>query len=332
MGYNFITYCLKETPEFYGRDTTNVLAELVVAELVMAKRKLVGCLKKCFYKVIDYIGAKSLLDEWNYATSTHLSKNLWEFIFDELRAKASDAEDADTAKRIYEARGAYVLQERKWRHGDVKNLIAYIEDAAYDESLLLLHIATELCYQTDVARGRQVADERRELSKLLSDYMMYLLVLQPTMMSAVAGIGKIRFQDTSEEAKKFFVRKGMRLAGKKGKDAVIVTACKSILDVNTDVKPVTVKGDRSKSVLFDACMLAKELDRFGDEKWEAISRVWVEMLSYAASHCRPETHAQQVSKGGELITFVWLLMAHFGLGNQFQINEGHARAKLNVEK
>jgi hypothetical protein len=107
---------------------------------------------------------------------------------------------------------------------------------------------------------------------------------------------------------------------------------KIIFGVNTEVKPVHVKGDRSKSVLFDACMLAKELDKLGDEKWKLISKVWVEMLSYAASHCRPATHAQQVSKGGQLISFVWLLMAHFGLGEQFQINEGHARAKLVVGK
>lgn len=63
-----------------------------------------------------------------------------------------------------------------------------------------------------------------------------------------------------------------------------------------------------------------------------MSKVWVELLSYAASHCRANTHAQQLSKGGELITFVWLLMAHFGLGEQFRIQEGHARAKLIVTK
>jgi len=94
-----------------------------------------------------------------------------------------------------------------------------------------------------------------------------------------------------------------------------------------------LKGDRSKSVLFDACILAKELKNLkAPNKWYVMSEVWVELLCYAASHCRANTHAALLSKGGELITFVWLLMAHFGIGDQFQINEGHARAKLNVGK
>lgn len=45
-----------------------------------------------------------------------------------------------------------------------------------------------------------------------------------------------------------------------------------------------------------------------DEKWGMKSRVWVEMLSYTADHCRAV---------GEFITFVWLLMAHFGICSQF---------------
>jgi hypothetical protein len=99
------------------------------------------------------------------------------------------------------------------------------------------------------------------------------------------------------------------------------------------VEPVAVKGDRSKSVMFDACILAKELLTLDAKKrWGLMSEMWVELLSYAASHCRPSTHVAQLSEGGELITFVWLLMAHFGIGEQFQINEGHARAKLIVGK
>lgn len=94
-----------------------------------------------------------------------------------------------------------------------------------------------------------------------------------------------------------------------------------------------MKGDRSKSVLFEASRLAKELKKIEEKKkWDIVSRVWVELLSYAASHCRATAHAQQLSKGGQLATLVWLMMAHFGLGEQFQINEGHARAKLIVRK
>ncbi|WCJ19206.1 hypothetical protein M5689_001503 [Euphorbia peplus] len=104
--------------------------------------------------------------------------------------------------------------------------------------------------------------------------------------------------------------------------------CRTLLKVNTDVLPKKVKGDRSKSVLFDACRLASELENISgkDKKWEMVSQVWHEMLAYAASNCRGFFHAQQLSKGGELLTHVWLLMAHLGLTEQFQIAQGHARA------
>lgn len=83
-------------------------------------------------------------------------------------------------------------------------------------------------------------------------------------------------------------------------------------------------------------MLAKDLKQMvaqqPNEAWEMTSKVWLEMLCYGASHCRGDAHAQQLKQGGELLTFVWLLMAHFGLGEQFRIEAGHARAKLIVEK
>jgi hypothetical protein len=181
--------------------------------------------------------------------------------------------------------------------------------------------------QNSAIKGWIRNNKDRKFCKILSDYMLYLLVMQPTMMSAVAGIGQIRFRDTCAEAKNFFNRKGQ------GRPKKNINGLVKILEVNTDVEPVALKGDRSKSVLFDACILAKELRKLEKQKrWKLMSEVWVELLSYAASHCRANTHAAQLSKGGELITFVWLLMAHFGIGDQFQINEGHARAKLIVGK
>ena len=34
--------------------------------------------------------------------------------------------------------------------------------------------------------------------------------------------------------------------------------------------------------------------------------------------------------GGELLTHVWLLMAHFGITEHFRTSQGHARARLAV--
>uniref|UniRef100_A0A1J3C9W1 Uncharacterized protein n=1 Tax=Noccaea caerulescens TaxID=107243 RepID=A0A1J3C9W1_NOCCA len=57
--------------------------------------------------------------------------------------------------------------------------------------------------------------------------------------------------------------------------------------------------------------------------WKVVSQVWVELLSYAATKCGAIEHAAQLSKGGELISFVWLLMVHLGLGDQFQSQTDH---------
>lgn len=276
--------------------------------------------------LLEFFGLEDLIDEIRFLSHEPFTKELWDLIFTEVRRKSEIANDPETVKRISSARGEWFLQDRYLRV-DRNKLMDYVVNVDYDQSLLLWHIATELCYQTEPETAENCIN--RKLSKMLSDYMLYLLIMQPTMMSAVAGIGKIRFRDTCAEAVRFFKRRHLE-------QDTVKNACRNILSVNTYVKPIEVKGDRSKSVLFDGSMLANELKRLEDDekedKWEIISKVWVELISYAASHCDAKTHAQQVTKGGEVISFVWLLMAHFGLGEQFQINEGHARAKLIVGK
>ncbi|KAG7943587.1 hypothetical protein I3843_15G049100 [Carya illinoinensis] len=301
-GFNLITYCLKKLLKKSHEENDQL------------------CLG--IYKKNDF------LDELKYAAKKPLRKDLWEYIFEELRRKSKEADQPENIKKISSARGAYVLEEycKEKLGGEVVLLetlkTEYIENFTFDESLLLWHIATELCFHGNEVNHNTKAQPNEELSnhgsevdhkfisKLVSDYMLYLLVMKPTMMFA---------------AKRFFHNKGL------GPNNNEKEACENLLAVNIDVKPAHVKGDRSKFVLFDACMLAKELQKF-EKKWEVISKVWVEMLSYASNHCRPDAHAQQVSRGGQLINLVWLLMAHFGLVEQFVFTAGFVPAKLTVEK
>lgn len=61
----------------------------------------------------------------------------------------------------------------------------------------------------------------------------------------------------------------------------------------------------------------QELDQQYDleESLKEIKDVWLRLLIYAAGRCRGELHARQLGDGGELITFVWLLMLHHSLGD-----------------
>ncbi|KAL7249485.1 hypothetical protein ACSBR1_011644 [Camellia fascicularis] len=269
-----------------------------------------------------------------YVTKTEPPNELMEFIFNELKYKALRAEDPKDAKKMCSARGGWVLSQSfislKPQISSTMN-----EEVEYDESLLLWHIATELCYFKCLKpeKGDGIY-QNRKFCKILSDYMLYFIVTQPTIMSAVAGTSQFRFRDTCEEAKKFIekgsnsetiyenIKKFFHLQSKKSIKDQMKKACDALLRVNIVGKPVELKGERSKSLLFDACILAKHLMELRLERmWKIMSEVWVELLCYAASHCKPNAYAQHLSKGGELITFFWLLMAHFGLREEFRKND-----------
>ncbi|GAU16964.1 hypothetical protein TSUD_37220 [Trifolium subterraneum] len=263
-----------------------------------------------------------------YQKTKQVSEGLKELIFYQLKEKSEEADDIQACKKLCAHKGDRVL--KKWSCDNVPDINRSIKEVEFDQSILLWHIATDLCYSSDDNQSQdlnRVAQQSREESRLLSDYMLNLLVICPFLLPN--GIGQIRFEDTCAEVDELLKeRKYIKERSQ---------VCKMILRVNTAIPPSEVKGDRSKSVLFDACRLAKALQSLETEehwskerKWKMISNVWVEMLCHAASQCRGLNHAKQLSQGGELLTHVWLLMAHLGITEQFQISKGHVRAKLKL--
>ncbi|KAJ7963280.1 DUF594 family protein [Quillaja saponaria] len=277
-----------------------------------------------FCTVVHKIKFISLfLEKYRYKDTENVSDALKELIFEELQRRlSSTSSDVNACKQLVSRRGDWVLEQAQC----LDNLEWSITKVEFDRSILLWHIATQLCYYCDRnKKSRPVQGLNCMSSRLLSRYMLYLLLMCPLMLPN--GIGQIRFQDTCAEATEFF-------NARKYKDEK--EACSLLLGVSTDISPSDVKGNICKSVLFDACRLAKELNKLetnagwdGWKKWDLITHVWVEMLCYAASHCQWIDHAQQLRRGGELLTHVWLLMAHFGITEQVQ--EGHSRARLVIK-
>lgn len=291
-----------------------------------------------------YVGFRGILGRIKivyFSSSEEVTEELKYFIFKHLRIKSLRANNRRAAMEACSQRGDWALlqnsnyKELKWSLGEYQ----------FAESVLLWHIATDLYFAISEAEqcapcnGRETTHHactdlrklcpccaskaRRRICKLVSDYMFYLLVMQHTMMAPVLGNWHIVFQDTCAEAKRFF-RKHLISDHKK--------ACDMIILVETKFRSAAVKGSKSKSVLFDACILAKQLQELEAVPWTLMTRVWIELLSYAAIKCRPIVHAQQPSRGGELLTFTWLLMNHLGLGTQFYELENQAATKMVAVK
>ncbi|KAE9459301.1 hypothetical protein C3L33_08813, partial [Rhododendron williamsianum] len=305
-----------------------------IANAILSRRKWSKSFSKCnlirFYLVYRTPPIKRLRATiletgvarlaYRALTSDIVGESLKETIFTELCKRSKLAQDVETATKICSQRGDWVLIQRscytqlKWSLGDVE----------YGRSLLLWHIATDLCYGNDDCVNPALSNERRRFCKEISEYLVYLLLAKPTMIAPVAGNWVKVFWDTLLEAKKLFRKRSIRNHKQ---------ACQAILSADTVFTPFWWKGDASASVLFDACRLAKQLEEFKqDNRWSLMSEVWIELLAYAAFHCEETVHAQQPSRGGELLTFVWLVMNHLGLGKQFRKESARTGYRVVVEK
>ncbi|KAF8041484.1 hypothetical protein BT93_A0168 [Corymbia citriodora subsp. variegata] len=215
-------------------------------------------------------------------------KELWIFIFEEVKCKSQKLDDTTEVRKIFETRGDRFLKS-KLGGIDCNNLLRYITKLNYGDSIIIWHIATDIWYNIEEPLIR---NNRREFSKILSDYMLYLLIKQSILMSPVACDAQL----TADRV----TRKVVKYCGYNDYYD-IKSLCMGLFEQNY-TKPPLGAGIR----------LALEMANLGERKWEVMSGVWVEMLSYAAVHIKGEAHVKVLSKGGELLAFVWLLMAHFG--------------------
>jgi hypothetical protein len=278
--------------------------------------------KVCFLKLIG-----EDIQSWE-VISDELKELIWEYLKDKRSRYSHEMPQPDPGmndlKEILAERGDHVLKSM----GCLEEFRWAVVEIDFHGSLLLWHIATDICYHDDIRNNKVDANNQLckmsrslsnnkvdannklcKMSRSLSNYMLYLLSERPNMLPK--GIGEARYKQTGILLTEFSWcwRSEIRTPTHWGSEEFM-----------NEIK----KHESDVSVLHDACKLAKELQFLetpekkwtNEEKWRMISKIWVEMLTYAASNCGWKEHGQALTRGGELLTRVCLLMAHLGLSEQ----------------
>ncbi|XP_058114703.1 uncharacterized protein LOC131257809 [Magnolia sinica] len=233
------------------------------------------------------------IEQLIYTKDVPVSDDIRMFMFNDLLTKSKQTNRSDFIKNT---------STSKWEWPN--NVPNWFFEFELEELVLLWHIATDLCYH--LREDESTAD--REFSKQVSEYMHYLLVVHPTMISSKEGNAQIKWQAVCQETMKFIRNRNLKVK----KDI-----CQKLLD---EIKFCSTT-QRTGSLLRDACLVVKQLELLRQQvpntPWATIRKVWVELLSSAANNCSGRYHVQRLAKGGEFITDVWLLMAHFGLAEKY---------------
>ncbi|KAL5755614.1 hypothetical protein ACOSQ2_020360 [Xanthoceras sorbifolium] len=273
------------------------------------------CLKKsqqqpAYTRVQDQLPfTNELLEKYRYLTWEDVTSDLQNTVFSHLKNKAEELEQCRKFKpslyvqscdKVLAERGNYALS-----HFNLSRFLWTITGVEFDTSLLLWHIATDLCYYhylNDKCTGDAAKlVPKCKISKCLSDYMMYLLMFRSSMVPVY--LAEMRYKETCDAAIEFF---------KKKKQAAVSADDKLAFDGRSALLHEILQEPReiTLSVLRDGCGIGINLissasdDDPSKHIWEVISGVWVEMLVYAANNCGWKEHAQS-------------LVTHFGLTKQF---------------
>ncbi|GLU15533.1 hypothetical protein SLE2022_320130 [Rubroshorea leprosula] len=171
------------------------------------------------------------------------------------------------------------------------------DEEDFAQKLLDCHIVTELSIQGELQRSSPGStDKDRIICKLISDYMFYLMMMEPAMMVAVSNNWEKVLKDAHKET--LSILDWRFVSNEKDASSKILSAK---FGKDEDLEMLSTVPGSFLTVIKDGQTIP----------WKELREVWVWALCYAARRCRPSVHSQQPSKGGELLTFIWLCMANF---------------------
>uniref|UniRef100_A0ACD5V2D9 Uncharacterized protein n=1 Tax=Avena sativa TaxID=4498 RepID=A0ACD5V2D9_AVESA len=206
----------------------------------------------------------------------------------------------------------------------------------FQECIIIWHIGTDIFLAIRSQQRTTIVAEASldvEAIRVISNYMMFLLVEQPDMLP---GLSQNRlYQRTCENLVKATRRSTtdhprlkadgiMSLCANKLKNLFLLQddpGSSSRVTDREELAKTLYDEYESKGFSHDAprlpyvAKLAKQLltmEKNGTaDPVKLVLDVWTDILVYAGNKCSRKAHAEKLSSGGELITILWLMAEHF---------------------
>ncbi|KAI8545612.1 hypothetical protein RHMOL_Rhmol07G0053200 [Rhododendron molle] len=196
---------------------------------------------------------------------------------------------------ISEKRATSGVRRAKWIlvRDDLAQQFKWSDELEFSQCIVIWHIATEVCYWSDPGN----VDTKVRAVKMLSDYMMYLLVAYASRFP-FCNIrdygGKKNICD--EIVEKHNLIKGLFSGGE---------------SLSYGQKGAEKKDNTIDTTLMEAQRLVEGMKE-NRNKWDIMGSVWVETLRHAAQESLMKQHIEELRRGGEFFTHFWLLLMHLG--------------------
>ncbi|EMS48452.1 hypothetical protein TRIUR3_03453 [Triticum urartu] len=282
--------------------------------------------------VVGVLGCADFLQQhWHMkscSSSLSITKLVLQYVKDGWK---HHIKDVSSYRKFNDNRGQFTLG-----HEGCYEDLGWSLDGAFDESVLLWHLATDFCYyDTVVSRShhgllctqdscphayacpawckRSGHHKRAIRCREMSNYMMYLLFLNPEML--MAGTRR-NLCTTAYDELKDIVEEREKIDGTivEGDEEIGLTQMIYATVDGGGSPPPGCTQQQQGGIVRDAWSIARVLSNLPEEKmWGVIEGVWVEMLCFSAARCRGYLHAKGLGTGVEYLTYVWLLLYYIGM-------------------
>ncbi|CAL4933438.1 unnamed protein product [Urochloa decumbens] len=258
-------------------------------------------------KLSAAMGCQGYIDKHWYMerTSEHVCISILDLVIEHVRDGWNMyIVDGASYNRFNNLRGQWTMSKNNL----CDRLLQWSLLEPFDQSVLVWHVATELCLHhplksPDIEVQESTAS-RRHYSRVISNYMMYLLFIRPDML--MPGTRQDLFTNACKD---------IELMSKHVNEPQSIDERSVVEQVLRMALSALPGADGIGTIIPTACRLAEDLmELLGDEeRWQVIQGVWVEMLCCSAGRCRGYLHAKSMGEDVEFLTVVWLLLSSMGM-------------------